>query len=344
MINKVKTTYKKIVSLENKVEEIELTSNSKKTSSNCVSFAKNYLNFEVLVSKKFLLAEFEVKENSSIYLQNHIELNLAENQKVKFSLIVNGVFIHKSTKELSAGFNTINLMKTYTPILTEKIEVYLQIVPEYGKSVILTSENLTVWGIEQKIDINNYQAIESDENYLLAYQNGDSLFYALVPKEINGYFDEDFEFWGNVKSFSFVFDSNLKKFVLFYVDRFSNLFMFDFESKNNLFLQNNVSYVSAVSNTEIILITYIKNNKIFYFEIDSSYAISDHNALERMSTMFETCYAYFNEYNQHFIVVAKNVYGANFLFESENAKLFNQMSLTANYTFTISTNGVQNEI
>ena len=115
-------------------------------------------------------------------------------------------------------------------------------------------------------------------------------------------------------------------------------------SNKNIFFANEVSYVSAATNNKIIFVSYIKNNKIFYFELDSNYANTNHSLLEKLSAQFESCYTYFNKFNNRFIIVAKNVSGSNFMFESVNENLSNNMSLSANFELNITTYGDQNEI
>lgn len=338
MINKLKTTYRKTIALENQVQELSHSKNDIKNQTNCVTFSRQLLNLSIRVTKKIFLAEFEVTKGSSLYFQNQIEMNLTESHKVRFTLIVNGVYVYRSNKELSAGYNNITIMKAYEALLSEKVQVYLLIEPEFGKEVILTGETLAVWGITEKKEVSNFEALETPTNFVLGFIDNQTLYYLLAPKELSGYTFEDFSVWGTAISCSFVYDSVNDALILFYVDANHNLFMLNFVNKNQTYIESDVDYVSACSNDESIFACYVKNNSIFYFDY-KNLIVSNHKKLERVSTKFVTCKSAFNLYNNKFYIVGTDKFASNYLFESVTHDFADSMQISAGYTFNISIYG-----
>lgn len=344
MINKVKTTYKKTLLLENQVETLKTVSTKPTNSSNFITFSKNQINVTIKVTKKILLASIDVKAGSSLYFQNQIDLNLDKDQQVRFTLVANGVFIYRSLKNLTAGYNNITIMKSYTPLIDETLDIYLKIEPGYGNQIVVTSETLTVWGIDQTKQVNSYQAIETTDNYVLAYLASGSLYYLLAPKVADGYLSDDFTLWGNAKSFAFVYDKANSELYLFYVDINSNLFKLNFSSKDTEFIASDVTRVSGASSSDNILVSYIKNKNIYYFEIDSQNSMSKHTKLQRISAKFQDCYVHFNPYSNLFIIVATDTNGSNYMFESALNDWQSNAEISAKISYNISTYGVNNEI
>ena len=152
MIDKIKTLLNKTSELENEVSDFKKSNNEIQVSNNFACFSKGLINLSFLNSNKLLIAKFETKQNSPLYFQNQIELNIPSEQEIKISLIVNNISIFRSTRKLHAGFNQFTIMKGYIPLKSEPVELYLKITSENDSMLTLISNTVLVWGIN---NINN---------------------------------------------------------------------------------------------------------------------------------------------------------------------------------------------
>lgn len=339
MIDKLKSLLNKTSELENQIEEIEKSNQSKAPQVICSCFSKNLLNFSILSSRTILLAEFNVDEDSVITFQNQIDINLATNQKVKFSIIVNDISIYKSTKNLNAGYNQVNLIKTYTPFISEKIKVYLQITSVDNKLVTLISESLFVWGINESYASIEYQAVETSDKFLLSYINNNVLYFLYTNKENTANNYEDFNYFSSAKSHSFVYVKNQNKIYLFRVDLDGRLFYSNFDDNNEIYLTNNVSKVSAAASSDTICVTYVKDNICHYLEINKDGKYSIDKTINNLRNKIINTYVYYNNYKSKFYIVLTDEYSSNFIMESLSESKSSSSTLNASYEINITTYG-----
>lgn len=339
MIDKIKTLLNKTNELEDEIEQISETSNEKTETSNYVTFTKNLLNYSILTTQKVQIAQIEVIKNSSIYFQILIDVNLTTSQKVTFSLIVDNISIYKSTKTLSNGFNQISIMKAYNPLISTQSDIYIEITPTENKLVTLSLVSLSVWGLIDTQNNIKYQAIETENNILLAYLNNYQLFYKEVDKTTGSFNSEDFNLFKSAKSFLFAYNSQNKILLLFRVDTAGNLFYSNFNDKNEVFVSSGVQDVSACTDNSSTLITFIKNQKCYFVILNNNLILSDEKLLYNNNYKLKFCYAYFNNFNQKFYVITTDENDANFLIESQNETLNKQENINANISLTISTYG-----
>ena len=165
-------------------------------------------------------------------------------------------------------------MKSYLPLKSEKVELYLEIVAEDNSPITIIADTLLVWGLNNKSLNIEYQAIESNDSFLLSYINNNSIFYKTINKEIASLNSEDFIYYSSAISYSFCYFAPINKIFIFRVDMNGNLFYSDFNENYEHFLDSNVSFVSCTANDNCILVSYIKNKQCFTIEIDEEQNIS----------------------------------------------------------------------
>lgn len=330
MIDKIKTLLNKTSELENNITAL---SNSQNTfsSQNCLTISKAFLNHSIASKSKVHITNIEVSKGSQLYFQMIIDLNLQVQEKVSVVILVNDIAISKSTRTLSAGFNQITLVKNYTPLESGEIRIDIEITPQNSKQIFLTNTNLLIWGLEKPIETIQYQTLEYNDYYLITFISNNYLYYKFVSKQTNSYSQEDFAEFKSAKSYSFVYHNNVL--FLFRVDKNGNLFACDFDNKNENFLTNNVSWVSAASGNNNILISVIKNGACFYFEFDNfSKSIEKH--LNCNNITFSKCLCFYNnKTSRYFIIISNN--DSNYIVESvEENGLFNG-HINANFDLKI---------
>lgn len=316
MIDTIKTLLNKTAELEDKLNNISSKQSTNLNSNNFVCFSKGLLNLLFSNTDKLLIAEFETIENFALYFQNQIELNVPVSQTIKISLSINNITFFSSSRKLQAGYNQFTIMKSYMPLKSESVKLYLKIKTEDNSPITIISNNLLIWGICNHSNEITYQAIESNEHFYLSYLNNNSLFYAKKSKaevELNS---DDFSYYATALSYSFVYFKPKNKVYLFRVDLNGNLFYTDFDSNNETFIDSNISNVSVTSNDNIILISTIKNGECNTFEMNQNEDISNQNLINSNGVMLSKSYLYFNNYNNAFYIVLSDKNSNNYITKS----------------------------
>lgn len=339
MIDKIKTLLNRTTELEEEVDNINSNSQEIVETNNYITFTKNLLNYSILNTQRILVAQVEVTQNSNIYIQALVELSLSTAQKVTFSIIVDEISIYKSTKSLSSGFNQISIMKAYTPLVSKQIDIYIEITPTENKLLTLTTISLSIWGIVESKNNLKYQAVETEENFVLSYLANNEMYYKTTNKDISTNNAEDFVRYKSAKSFAFAYDSTNKVLYNFRIDMSGKLFYSNFDDKNEIYLTNNAEDVSACSNDDIILVTYIKNNTCYFMLINENSNISEEKQLYFNNYIIKNCYCYYNSFNEKFYVILTDEKNSNYFIESYNESASNQESINASVSLLIDTYG-----
>ena len=337
MINAIKTLLNKTSELEEKINLLSKKTNNINNTNSFICFSKGLINLSFLNSNTMSIAKFETIKNSSLYFQNQIELNIPTKQSVKISLILNDIVIYKSTRELDAGFNQITIMKSYTPLLSEQTELFLKITSENNSMITIITDTLFVWGLSNLNEQTEYQAINIKDKYLFSINTNDNLYYLTCNQNEEHAFNfEDFTFWGNSKSSSFVYDSNNNILYLFRVDSDENLFYKNFESNNEVYIDSNVNHVStAYGNNKLIFCT-VKNGKCFIYEINNG-NISSPEQLTNINIFATKTYLNFNPYNKKFYIIISDKNESNYITESISETEIAHPYINATYTITYDT-------
>ena len=336
MINVIKTLINKTNSLEESFNNLSSNKIENVVNNNFICFSKGHIDFSFLNSNKFLIAKFETKQNSALYFQNQIELNIPVSQNIKISLIANNIAIYRSTRKLQSGFNQLTIMKSYTPLKSEEVELYLEIIAEDNSLITIISDTLLVWGLSNITSNIEYQAIETNNNFLLSYINNNSIFYKYTNKETISLNSEDFTYYSSAISYSFCYFEPIDKVYLFRVDLDGNLFYCNFNNNYEHFLDSDVSFVSCISNNKLILVSYIKNNSCYTIEINSSFNISSPNKINCDIPFIKT-YSYFNKYNKKFYLILTDSKNSNYIVENMDVLNVNHFNINATYSIEVST-------
>lgn len=329
--------------LKNKTDELEqkinefISSSQKKTIANSFSsFSKNLSNLSIVDKRKIQIATVNATGSVNMHVQALIELSLATEQEISFSIIINNISIFKSTKILQSSFNQISLIFDYMPLTTEPIDIYLEINPIDKKEILLNNILLTVWGAEEIKDDYCYQIVTKSDKYILSFLENKTL-YTLETNKVNGSYNvEDFSAFKAAKSYSFAYFSNPEKLYLFRVDTDGKLFFSNYSDKVETFILSNITQVSSATDNSKILINYIRNGNCFYMEFDGT-TFSEERQIDSQGATVENTYTYYNSSANKFYVILTDKNQNNYLIESINeTKSFGEtISATVDLTITI---------
>ena len=337
MINSIKTLINKTNELEEKINNLSHSQANIYSTGGFASFSKNYINLSFSNLDNFIIAEFETEASKHLYFQNQIELNLPLSQNVKITLLLNDIAIYKSTRKLQEGFNQISIMKSYVPFKSEQVKVYLKIVAEDGSPITIISNNLFVWGLYEKPSQIEYQAIETNDKYLLSYINNNSIYYCFVEKNESSLNAEDFQYFGTAQSYSFVYNNKLDELFLFRVDLNGNLFYTEFFENNETYITSNVSHVSATMGNNLIVVSYIKNSNCHTFEFDSNRTILNGTAVSCFNFELIKSYIYYNSFNNKYNLILTDINNSNYLTQNVVETETEHKFINASYSISITT-------
>ena len=337
MIDTIKTLLNKTNELEEKINNINTSNENNTNSSNFICFSKGLLNLSFLTSNKILIAKFETIQNNNLYFQNQIELNMPSSQEVKISLIINNIAIYRSTRKLQAGYNQLNIMKSYTPLSSEEVELYLEIKCSENSLATLISDTLFVWGLNNIANEISYQAIETNNNFILSYLENNTLYYSFIDKGETSLNSEDFAYYANAISYCFVYSKYLDKLYLFRVDLDGNLFYTDFYENYEKYICSNVTHVSCSASNDIVLISYIQDNYCYTVEMDNTEALSMFTKIQCYDFAICKSLAYYNEHNEKFYLILSDKNNSNYILESVGETTTEHNYLYAEYSIEIST-------
>lgn len=337
MIDSIKTLINKTNELEDKLNNLSQTQTISSASSGFASFSKNNISLSFSNLDNFLIAEFEVVASKHLYFQNQIELNLPISQNVKISLIVNDIAIYKTTRKVQEGFNQLSIMKSYVPLKSEQVKVYLKIVAEDGTPITIISNNLFVWGLYEKPIQLEYQVIETNDKYLLSYIENNGIYYKFVDKEEDSLNSEDFQYYGSATSYSFVFNKNADELFLFRIDLDGNLFFTEFYENNETYVTSNASHVATATDNNLTVVSYIKNNSCYTFEFDLNRNISNESMVFCYNFEIVKSYIYFNQYNNKFYLILTDANNSNYLTQSVLETKTEHKFINATYSISITT-------
>lgn len=336
MISKISDLSNKTEELERYIKNVEKQQNQLKKQSTCESFIKNYSNLEVVGKRNVFITQIGVISGEKLFFQCLIDLSIVSSDYVYFSLIANGICIQKNRKKLQSGSSQITILQNFEPLETEDVDIYLQISTKNETLLTVGQVSLFVWGsFENKISI-DYQILETENSYLLSFVDNNILYYKFTEKITGEYSFLDFESYGSAISYSFVYLPNSKKLFLFFVDVLKNLYYMNFEDKNLIFLESNISFVGAdSSDSDEVLITIVKDNCCFYFEMNENFAISSQKKLDYDKTKIISCFPYFDEYNREFYIILTGKNNDNYLVKCVNDEFKTIENISSNYLISI---------
>lgn len=332
MIDKIKTLLNKTNELEDKINSLSNNQNNSYNTNNFVCFSKGQLNLSFANSNKILLAEFETIENFPLYFQNQIELNIPTSQTIKISLSINKITFFRSTRKLQAGYNQFTIMKSFTPLKNERVELYLQITTENDSPITILSNTLFVWGLCNHSNEIQYQVLETNDNFYLSYLNNNTLYFSKIEKTETELNSEDFTFYSSAIGYSFAFLKSTNKVYLFRIDLDGNLFFTDIEDNNETFIDSNVTHISTCSSDDCIKISIIKNYNCYAFEMNENEIFSNHAMVDSNDILIYKSYLYWNKYNNNFYLILTDKNNSNYLTKSIPEYQSNNHFINAEYS------------
>lgn len=337
MIDKIKTLLNKTNELEEKINTLSSNQSNIYNSTNFVCFSNGVLNLSMFNSDKLLLAEFETLENFPLYFQNQIELNIPTSQTIKISLSINKITFFKSTRKLQSGYNQFTIMKSFVPLKSEKVELYLKITTEDNSPITIISNTLFVWGINSYSNNVSYQILETEENYYLSYLNSNLLYYTKIDKKETELNSEDFTYYSGAISYSFAYLKSIDSVFLFRVDPDGNLFYTNIINNNEKFIDSNISHISTAYKNNLILISVIKDNQCYTFEMNDNEIFSKPNLIDSNNISLTKSYLFYNKFNGDFYIILSDKYNSNYITKSLKEYNFNQHLINAQYSIEYQT-------
>ena len=337
MIDKIKTLLNKTNELEEKINSLSNNQNNFYNASNFICFSKGLLNLSFFNSDKLHIANFEMLENFPLYFQNQIELNVPTSQTIKISLSLNNITFFKSSRKLQAGYNQFTIMKSITPLKTEYSDLFLKITTEDGSPITIITNTLFVWGICNHSNDITYQTIETDDSYYLSYLNSNMLYFTQIAKKEIELNSEDFTLYSTAKGYSFSYLKSQNKIFLFRIDLDGNLFYTDIKENNEKFIDTDVSYVTTTFNNDLIIISIIKNNMCYTFEMNENEVFSHPIMVNSNDISVVKSYLYFNYFNNDCYLILTDKNNSNYITKSLKEYSFNQHLINCNYSIEYST-------
>lgn len=330
----------KTIELEERINKINKSIINNENNNYFSLFNNNNIYKSIITQKTISLAKFNNSKQQMFY-QVCLNFSISSKQKIEFYLIANNNRIGHVLTHFEVGNNSVNLSGIYQDVTSENIEIKILVNPKEDKLVILNSSNLTVWGNRTVSQDNEFNAIETEDEYILTFQSNNKLYFKNFKKEnIDLQNDIEFNYLLPAISHSICYSENDKKTYLFRVDNFNNLFLSNFGEFNEIFIANNVTNCSLISYNDSLIFSFIKNKKCYVGEIKNDTIVSC-NSIKQISGEHKKCYLYFNNYNGkiYFILTKKD--GANYLFENISKNFSSGENLKASIGLNISTYEVE---
>ena len=340
MINQFTELKNKTNELEDELLNLKTEKQGEKSESHCLNFSRNFSSLEVILPKKIFVARIQPSKKTNIVLQMLVDLTLSVSESVEINLICGEFSIYKYRKVLTEGSNQISIMQNFEPLTTDKFPVYLEITPLTKKNIMVNQISLFAWGDLLGKYSTNYQGIETKDSYLLSILDNNCVYGLMTEKKENEFNLIDFEFIDNAISYSIFYSEKDDIVYFFRVDLNGNLFFSSFFDRYEKFIASGVSEVSAdVSDSGVILVSYIKNNKCYYFEIDENKRISMHKRLYCNYVLISKTLCFYNKLKGKFIIIATGLNDNNYLIEQLDETFSNNNTVVAEYSFSVTENG-----
>lgn len=305
--------------LKNKLEEFEdrLINIEKQSKSldNELGFtiSTNNYNSNIITSKRFRLKQI-TNSKSQVFIQAKINIYNFNNQNIKLKLFANNIQIASEELFYEQGVYTLTIFGIYKNNSLDPFYVDLFISPKNNNQINISNITLSVWGVNQEEQTTSYEALETNNYYLLSYNSSNTLHYKIFKKTSN-VDDIDFKKLKETSNYSLCnIDDEI---FLFRINSSGSLFFSNIENQQEYFITNNVSCVSCCNFNDLIIFSYISNSNCYYGEIQNNVVISN-KKITFSDSKFTDCKLYFNKYNQKCYLIITNSNGNNYLLENIN--------------------------
>lgn len=331
--NSIKDLQLKINRLEKKIDILENKSQSFVNNLGFSVWTNNFLNLNIINQKQFLIKTISKNLNNNLFFQLRIKFLNYSQQEIKFDLLCNNIKIGSENNTFDNNIHEITVSGSYQNILSETIKVELHVNPKNSKQLTLINTTLTVWGIAPSFN-EEYDALETESEYLLSYISNNRLYYKTFNKHTNSN-DVDFIYLNEAISHSICKDIDDNIF-LFYVDLSGNLFFRKFNNSHNYFISTNVNKVCSCIFNNTIYFAYITNDECYYGEILNNIVISN-KKVTSIFGKFVNCYLYSDNKNNKCYMILSKENNSNYLLENISNNLCSSENISAEINLNIST-------
>ena len=327
--------YKKTIELEERLDKLNKTVSNSEIDTRFSLFNNNCINATVITQKTITLAKFD-NNKSQMYYSVLVNFYVGSKQEIEFYLLTNNSRIGHLLETFEVGNHTVTISGVYEDKISEKIQAKILVNPKEDKAVLIGSSTLTIWGNLTIKNDNEFNAIETNSNYILSYCSNQRLYLKKINKSnIDSQEESNFEFVLPAKSHALCYDKNNDICYLLRIDNNDNLFFSDTIDFNEKFVANNVSKCSAIFNNSLI-ISFIKSGQCYYSQFENNNLISI-KKVNQLSGEFKDCNLFFDNANNKNYLVLTKLDESNYLFESVEKVSSNGESINATISISITT-------
>lgn len=328
-----KSAYLKVVELEKKLTNFDNIANK---SQGFVEFDKNNLNININDQNNIAVdfPDFDVTKGQEICMQIKCKFNVSSGGTLNASININNSKIYTESKQMSSGENDLILFKTFTPITSGSTELTL----EFNSNSVAFSANIDdikviifgVYGEAVNTDMEIRAIKIANNKILISYIDTEKLYYYIADTSENSISQDSFTCLDSAISHCFVTPSltlqntyNQNDIILCRVDGDGKLFVSKcFSGETETLIDTSVSNVFActcpASINDDIVITYIKNNEIYYTSIKNGNILTPKKISISGRNQFASVYAVTHASSNYVYIIATSKNGSNYLLKSVN--------------------------
>ena len=297
-------------------------------------------NYSCIEESKLKLTSLNMIANKNVLFECILEIYSPVKQEIELAIIVSNYSIIKVKREVSVGLNQISVNKEFISNISGEAEVFIVINSLEKKELILQACTLNVWGLHIDEFKNKYDSIEMDDYILLSFLKDNKIYYKIITNNAVELNEVDFDFCGQAKDYSFVYDDVNKVIYLARIDLDGNVFLDNFKTHKSLYIDNYSSCVSAAISNEKIIVCYAKNKKCHLAEIEKQ-QIKNCNKIN-YDYITKECSIFYNKYSNHFYIILKLNNGKNILIEELKSKQDISEKLVVSYDVYVDVYEVNN--
>lgn len=332
MISSLKDLINKTEELEKRLNKYEKQSTIYEGENLFSSYSNNNLFTNVTTRKTINLTETKNSKNQ-IYFQLQINFSTTSNQDIEFSILVNNIKIITTSQNFNIGSNNIILNGIHQDTVNEKLKIGILVNPKNDNLTVINSTNLLMWGNSINQSLNEYNCIETENDFYLSYLSNNRLYLKIIPKNnIESQDDINFNCISTGISHSLTYDKISNVVYLFRVDSQGNLFYSNLNLQNEIFIHNNVQQISSCHANNKMIFAFISNKKCYIGEIINNSVFI--NQLNLIKGNFISTFLYYKD--KCYLIITKEDL-SNYLLNESNYSFSNRDQLTANISLNIST-------
>ncbi len=344
-MNYGKTAYLKVTELEKKINQ--QTESNLYQNNGFLEFDKPSLNQDFANNTcKVSFPSIELTQNSEICFQIRFAINSSKSDKLKIKILLDGSEIHAENLNLKTGENQCFVMKTFSPISSNKVTFEVEFENEENEnSLTLSNIKVIVMGLSDVSTKNEIylNALCLEQNILVSFVDSEMLYYQLCSNSPQTIDQTKFIFLETCISHCFMKNTkkqeSIENLFLLSIDKNKNLKLKSpFNQNQDVLIDENVDFVNGlfVDKLEQNLVTYIKNGEIFFTTINNNH-ITTPRKLSSPNVKFKDVQIASNQENEQIFLVATTNSNSSYVFSSIlEADASNEIEFVqAKYAFAI---------